>query len=666
VDPRTLNATRLFSAIPAAAGEALSRAATVREAAVDEWLLVQGEPARDLLIVLEGRADVVTRDANDGLEYFLAQAGPGDDLGLAEVLGGAALLAGAFAGTPVRVAVIPGAALRTVMRDVPAAAAGMLQLVASRWLADRSARSWPVVDLDRLSIDESVWDYVPRAVMMKCRALPLARHGSVLVTGFADPGDSNARDEVQRAVPGLRLRPVTLDAPGFERFFRTRVAPVLDRRTSSATQGTDSRWFTAVKFKPYNIEFVEGFSSVQDDKGPQVPGDQVVAMVNRILGEALDLNASDIHLEPNETDTIVRYRVDGHLRRRPENVERRFMAGMATRLKALARMDIAERRRAQDGRIGLAVNGRRVDLRMATVPTRFGERLVMRILDPGSLLIDLERLMPIEATFDAVKGMLEAPQGMIIVAGPTGSGKTTTIYSQLLSLRKSDINILSIEDPIEYSIEGVTQVQVNDAAGVTFATAVRNFLRQDPDVIVVGEVRDTVTAGTSVEAALTGHLVITSLHANDALGSVVRMREMGVEPFLLAHTIVGVISQRLARRICPQCRTPTPYPRDLVRPFAIFPEDGGATPYELFKGRGCSHCNYQGYRGRTAVFETLRVDERLRPMIAKGADIGELEPVARAAGLLLPMRDYVRHLLVTGVTTPEEIARVLFAEGAAT
>jgi type IV pilus assembly protein PilB len=296
------------------------------------------------------------------------------------------------------------------------------------------------------------------------------------------------------------------------------------------------------------------------------------------------------------------------------------------------------------------------------VPTRFGERLVMRILDPGSLLIDLERLMPLEATYRAVRMMLDAPQGMIIIAGPTGSGKTTTIYSQLLRLRKADINILSIEDPIEYTIDGVTQVQVNELAGVTFATAVRNFLRQDPDVIVVGEVRDSQTANTSVEAALTGHLVVTSLHTNDALGTLMRMREMGVEAFLLAHTMVGVISQRLVRRICPQCREPASYHRDLIRPFGIFPDDGGNAPYDFFKGRGCSHCNFQGFKGRVAVFETLRVDDRLRPLIAKGASVEEMAAKALALGLFLPLKDYARHLLVTGVTTPEEIARVLFAD----
>ncbi len=662
MDLTALRSSRLLTSLPREVAEALAGAATLLDADPNDWLMLQGEPVTDVLIVLEGHANAVTRDPADGLEYTVAQAGPGDDLGLVECLGGSAPLAGVFAMTPVRFAALPGAVLRKAVVDLPGFAAALVPLLASRWIADRSARSSPVVELDRLCVDETVWDYVPRAVMMRCRALPLARNGTVLVTGFVDPGDVAAREEVQRSVPGLQVRPVTLDAVGFDAFYRARVSPSVERRAAGSAPLEDNRWFTSVKFKPYPFNFIEGFGNTQEDKGAQVPGEQVVQLVNRLLGEALDLNASDIHLEPNETETVVRYRVDGHLKRRPEAVERRFMAPLATRLKALARMDIAERRRAQDGRIGVSLGSRRIDFRVATVPTRFGERLVLRILDPGSLLIDLERLMPLETTYRAVMAMLEAPQGMIIVAGPTGSGKTTTIYSQLLQLRKADVNILSIEDPIEYTIDGVTQVQVNDAAGVTFATAVRNFLRQDPDIIVVGEVRDSQTAGTSVEAALTGHLVVTSLHTNDALGTLARMREMGVESFLVAHTLVGVISQRLVRRICPQCRESVSVHRDLIRPLGLFPDDDGTAPYDFFRGRGCSHCNFQGFRGRVAVFETLRIDDRLRPMIAKGADGDELRPIALAAGLFLPLKDYARHLLVTGITTPEEIARILFVD----
>jgi general secretion pathway protein E len=357
---------------------------------------------------------------------------------------------------------------------------------------------------------------------------------------------------------------------------------------------------------------------------------------------------------------VVRYRVDGRLKRRPEPLDMRFHPPLVSRLKALGRMDIAEKRRAQDGRLSVEHGRRQIDFRLSTVPTRFGEKLVLRILDPQTVLIDLERLILHDPTYRAMRWMIEQPQGLVIIAGPTGSGKTTTIYSAMLRLREDEINIVTIEDPIEYTIEGITQVQVNDAAGVSFANSVRHFLRQDPDVIVVGETRDPQTAATTVEAALTGHLVFTSLHANDALGSVVRMREMGVESFLLAHTLVGVVSQRLLRRVCPHCRQPTTYHPDLIMPLGLFGKDEGAGGFSFMKGSGCLNCNYQGFRGRVGVFEVLRVDDRLRPLIAAGESMPVIEKMAMETGLFQPLREHCRHLLVNGITTPEEIARVLF------
>lgn len=660
MDPTRLQTCRLFGALESAPQLALAAIAEVRDVRAGATIVQQGDVGSGLFIVLSGTAEASSRSADDGLEYLHPGLGPGDDAGLAETLCGAAHSVTVRATSSTQVAVISQADLPAACESLPALASGLLRLVAERACADRVCRTSPVVDLARVRLDERLWELVPRPVMLRHRALPLALHGGVLVVGFVDPGDAGAREDIQRAVPGLRIRPVALDAQGFDQTWRSRVMASIDRKTGPAD---DARWYSSVKNKSYDFKFLESsVTQLADDKAPPVPGDVVVALMNKLIGEALDLNASDIHIEPTENELLVRYRVDGHLRRRPEAIERKLAAPLVSRLKVLARMDIAERRRAQDGRIALAQNNRRIDLRLATVPARFGERIVLRILDPASILIDLEKLLLVPAACDAFKAMIDRPQGMVIVAGPTGSGKTTTIYSSILRLRKADINILTIEDPIEYGVEGVTQVQVNDAAGVTFATAVRNFLRQDPDVIVVGEVRDPLTAATSVEAALTGHLVLTSLHANDALGALVRLREMGIEPFLLAHTIVGVVSQRLVRRICPHCREPASYHRDLIRPLGIFPEDDSSTTYTLFEGRGCVLCNFQGFRGRAAVFEVLTIDDRLRIDVASGVPAAVLQESAIDAGLLLPMRDYCRHLVTGGVTTPEEVARVLFME----
>jgi hypothetical protein len=258
--------------------------------------------------------------------------------------------------------------------------------------------------------------------------------------------------------------------------------------------------------------------------------------------------------------------------------------------------------------------------------------------------------------------MLEQPQGMVLMAGPTGSGKTTTIYSALLHRREDEVNIVTVEDPIEYTVEGIAQVQVNEAAGMGFANAIRHFLRQDPDIIVVGETRDPITASTALKAALTGHLVITSIHANSALGTLVRLRDMGIEPFLIANTVTGVVSQRLVRRICPHCREVVKYHRNLILPLGIFEEDDPPEYFEFYRGKGCVHCNFLGYRGRVGVFEVLRIDETLRPMLAIDEQSTQLRRLALDRGLLMPMQHYSRYLLTQGMTTPEEITRVLFIE----
>ncbi len=660
MDPTLLQSSKLFAGLDVDSSEALASMAEERKLATGASLVQQGDAGTAVYIVLSGTTEASSRSAEDGLEYNHPAPLVGDDCGLAESLCNATHAVSVRAKTSMRVAVIPREGIAGACGLRPELAVALMTRVSVRACAERVCRTSPVVDLSRVRLDERLWELIPRPILARHRALPLALHGGVLIVGFVDPADPTAREEVQRAVPALRVRPVPLDALGFDQTYRTRVIAAVERKTGGMD---DARWYASVKHKAYDFKFLESsVTNTADDKVPAVPGDVVISLMNKIIGEALDLAASDIHIEPTEHELLVRFRVDGHLRRRPEAIERKLAAPLVSRLKVLARMDIAERRRAQDGRIALAQGNRRIDLRLATVPARFGERIVLRILDPVSILIDLEKLLLVPAACDAFKAMLDRPQGMVIVAGPTGSGKTTSIYSAILRLRKSDINILTIEDPIEYGVEGVTQVQVNEGAQVTFSTAVRNFLRQDPDVIVVGETRDPLTAATSVEAALTGHLVLTSLHANDAIGALVRLREMGIEPFLLAHTVIGVISQRLVRRICPHCREPAAYHRDLVQPLGLFADDDTTMSYTLFKGRGCALCNFQGFRGRAAVFEVLTIDDKLRIDVASGASAGALQEAATTAGLLQPMRDYCRHLVTAGVTTPEEVARVLFME----
>lgn len=660
MDLDALTRMATFATIPPAQVEVLRDRVVESEVAAGEIVVRQDEAATELNLIVEGPLASWSRDVGDGLEYEGPRLGAGDSLGLVEILLGVPHPMTVVATGPVRLASIPRDAIQTACGNDPILAAGLLRVAAERLHAAQASGVGRMVDLARLKVDESLWTLLPHHLILKYRALPLARNGNVMVVGFVDPGDLVAVDDVGRLLTGFKVRAAAMDSSEFERYYRNRVVPSLQKaRPEDAPR---DRWYSVIRQKTHGVQLVETLPTASaDERGKQVSGEMVVALANRLIGEALELGASDIHIEPSEHELTVRYRVDGRLKKRPESVDPRFHAPLVSRIKALGRMDIAERRKAQDGRLTVAHGDRAIDFRLATVPTRFGEKIVLRILDPNTILIDLERLVTYEPAYRALRWMVEQPQGLVVVAGPTGSGKTTTIYSALLRLREDEINIVTIEDPIEYTIEGLTQVQVNDAAGVSFATAIRHFLRQDPDVIVVGETRDPVTASTTVEAALTGHLVFTSLHANDAVGAIVRLREMGVESFLLAHTVIGVVSQRLLRRTCPHCRQPTQYHPDMIRPLGLFDDDESTGPFTFQKGAGCLNCNFQGYRGRVAAFDVLRVDERLRPIIASAPSMQEVERAARESGLLVPMREMCRHLLSSGITTPEEVARVLFA-----
>jgi type II secretory ATPase GspE/PulE/Tfp pilus assembly ATPase PilB-like protein len=661
VDAEILLSMPPFSGLDPEMALPLIQAMVIQEAAPGDVIIGQDEAAEGLVLILGGYLQTGWRDPGDGLEYLGPRLVTGDSLGLAEVMLGVAHPSGAWAPEGASLAFLHRDTLVEACSDESLLSAALLRQVGERLHAQVAPAPARAVDLARLSVDESLWSLIPPAHIRKYRALPLARNGRVMVVGFVDPGDLNNVDDIARLLVGYTVRPVALDGGEFDRFIRNRVAPVLERlRPEEANR---DRWFQVVAGKTHDVRLVDTTPTVtSEEKAKSVSGEQVVALVNRLVGEAFELGASDIHIEPSEKELVVRYRVDGRLKRRPEPLDMRFHAPLVSRIKALGQMDIAEKRRAQDGRLTVEHGRRQIDFRLSTVATRFGEKIVLRILDPQTILIDLERLMPYEPVYKATRSMIEQSQGLVVVAGPTGSGKTTTIYSALMRLKQDEVNVVTIEDPVEYTIEGVTQVQVNHLAGISFATAVRHFLRQDPDVIVVGETRDPETAATTVEAALTGHLVFTSLHANDALGCVVRMREMGVDSFLLAHTLIGVVSQRLLRRTCHHCRQPVTYHPDLVQPLGLFGPEEGAAGFTFQKGVGCLNCNYQGYRGRVGAFEVLRVDDRLRPLLASGEPLAVVEKAAREAGSFVPLREHCRHLLLSGTTTPEEIARILFVE----
>jgi general secretion pathway protein E len=383
----------------------------------------------------------------------------------------------------------------------------------------------------------------------------------------------------------------------------------------------------------------------QEDDAP------IIRLINALLTEAIRENASDIHIETYEKRLSVRLRVDGVLR---EIVQpRRELAPLlVSRIKVMARLDIAEKRIPQDGRISLRLAGREVDVRVSTMPSSNGERVVLRLLDKQAGRLDLSHLGMATRDHAVLRDLINKPHGIILVTGPTGSGKTTTLYGALTELNDKTRNILTVEDPIEYQLEGIGQTQVNTKVEMTFARGLRAILRQDPDVVMVGEIRDMETAEIAVQASLTGHLVLSTLHTNSAVGAVTRLHDMGIEPFLLSSSLLGVLAQRLVRVLCKECREPYTADASACAVLGIDP----ANPPQLYKARGCVHCNQLGYRGRTGIYEVIAIDEEMRRLIHNNAGEHELEAHARRAGPSI-RQDGARNILA-GVTTLEEVLRV--------
>ncbi|MBF9151160.1 type II secretion system ATPase GspE [Novosphingobium jiangmenense] len=379
-----------------------------------------------------------------------------------------------------------------------------------------------------------------------------------------------------------------------------------------------------------------------------------IRLINGLIAESLRQGVSDIHIEPYETALVVRMRVDGVLTeklRMPPHVA----PVLVSRIKVMARLDIAERRVPQDGRISLSLGGKLVDVRVSTLPNRAGERVVMRLLDKNNAGLDLAHLGLDAKAEDTLRRALAEPNGIVLVTGPTGSGKTTTLYAALRGLNDGQRNILTVEDPVEYAVDGVGQTQVNSKVGLTFAAGLRAILRQDPDVVMVGEIRDRETADIAVQASLTGHLVLSTVHTNDAAGAVTRMRDMGVEPFLLASTLRAVIAQRLVRRLCPHCREERALDPGMADVLGM---KAGRT---VHSAKGCGECGQTGYQGRVGVFEALRVDDAIRQMIHDNADEAAITRHAFADSPTLAKA--VRRMVKDGITSPEEAARIMRRDG---
>lgn len=498
----------------------------------------------------------------------------------------------------------------------------------------------PFVDLTEYPVDSSAVALVPISVLRRYEVLPIGRDGDRLMLAMADPRDVLAIDDVRAAVR-MQVRPVVAERndllAAISRFVRS--DGELSELTSAIVEENGSS----------GTDLVPAASEASEDDAP------IVRFVNLLISQAITDKASDIHIEPGERELHVRYRIDGvlhEMQRAPKNVQN----GVISRLKIMSDIDIAERRKPQDGRMSVIHSGKQIDLRVATLPTVFGEKVVMRILDNSMTGLGMDQLRLLDRNAAVYRTSYMKPYGMILVTGPTGSGKSTTLYTTLHEVARPEINVITVEDPVEYRIAGINQVQVNPKAGLTFASALRSILRSDPDVVLLGEIRDHETAQIAIEASLTGHLVLSTLHTNDAPSAVTRLIEMGIEPFLVGSALDCIVAQRLARKLCDKCKAPyQPAFEDLQA--LRFAQPGDPQP-TLFKPTGCTSCSNTGYRGRLALHEVMPVTEDIERLAVARASSAEIGRLAIEQGMSTLRQDGWAKA-VMGLTSVDEILRVV-------
>ncbi len=512
----------------------------------------------------------------------------------------------------------------------------------------RSAGVAPV-DLERAQPDPSALERLPQETCYELCILPLSYNGDCLTIALPDPFDVLLIDDLQRRT-GCSVRQVISHSGAIKKR--------LDQIYSTQGQQVDDLLDEVSHDQNFEVKVEEdeaeelAFSSIGDDS-------PAVKLVNLILLSGLKEKASDIHIEPGDTEVRVRLRIDGRLKQvmTPPKV---MLNAMNSRLKILAQLDIAERQKPQDGKFQIKYEGRKIDFRLSMLPVVGGEKAVMRILDTGSLALKLDSMGYEQRAYDDITKGIASPYGMVLVTGPTGSGKSTTLYSCVKEVAQPEINVVTVEDPVEYRMNGINQVPVNPKRGMTFAGALRSILRQDPDVVLVGEIRDAETAEIAIKAALTGHLVLSTLHTNDAASTITRMIDMGVDPFMVASSLICIGAQRLARKLCESCRTPMDVPERELISLGYTPEE--VSGIELYGPNieGCSHCS-GGYRGRFAILETLFLDEVLKRMVIEGRSVHELKAEAISQGMVTLRRVGLLNAM-RGRTSLQEVLRVTVAD----
>src|SRR5437870_7316659 len=667
-----LKNVKLFAELSADSLTKLGSRLKVVEFPPSEVIMPEGAPRVSMYLIKSGLVEVRKKDPVTGIDFLVAQLSQGAAVGEMSLLTGKPRSATVTTVQPTVVFTLTRADFRSLLTHHPEISLGLARILAER-LEDASQVGIEYVNLFKGKFDPRVVGLLPQSLCLLHKVVPIAYVNNSVTLAMVNPSNLVAFDDVRRYIKGAVIEPQVCTDEDFRKFMDT-VYPDLmgvkekkreqDKKKDDDRERRKEEKKRAMPEMPQqSLEDLEkeilGGLEVQQEEEEKVSSTTelttasedapIVRLANNILALAIKKGASDIHIEPQEKGVVLRLRIDGVLY--VENVlSKKIQLPLASRFKILSRLDISERRLPQDGRISIRIENRGIDFRVSTVPAKFGEKIVMRILAKSTNLMPLDQIGLHAPTVEKLRWMINQPYGIIYVTGPTGSGKTTTLYSSLNEINSPDINISTAEDPIEYDLPGLCQVQTHADIGLDFARILRAFLRQDPDVILVGETRDQETAKISVEAALTGHLVFTTLHTNDAPSAFTRLQEMGIEPFLMANSTIGIIAQRLARRLCQSCKVPQEVDETTLGYFGYTKENAPT----FYKGEGCDKCNRTGKKGRIGIYELLVMNDELKKAVARGDKSDEIRNLAVQSGMK-SLKDYAMILMAEGLTGVDEV-----------
>jgi type IV pilus assembly protein PilB len=638
----------------------------------NQIIVREGAPGNSMFFITAGQVEVRKKDSVTGIDFLLTEMGPGQNFGEMSLLTGKPRTATVTAVQPTTVAVLEQKDFQDLLMQYPKIGIALTTILAERVEAASQQVGIEFIALSKLNFDVRVLQLLPQTMMLQHKVIPVAFANNRLTLAMTNPSNILALDDIRRIIKGVMIEPVVMTEDDFRKFMNTTYQELTRKEEEKlqAQMGKEQAKpveLVAERKAEVTIDLLQSDIirdlQMTEDQNAQLMSDSkqeltaasedapIIRLVNSILGLAIKKGASDIHIEPMEKDVIVRFRQDGALQI-VQNLPKKVQLGLISRCKILSKLDISEKRLPQDGRISVNMEGKPIDFRVSTVPAKWGEKICMRILDKSNTTLGLDKVVAHPDVLAKIRELVNQPYGIMYVTGPTGSGKTTTLYSALAEINDPETNISTAEDPIEYDLAGVNQIQANKDIGLDFARILRAFLRQDPDVILVGETRDKETAHIAVEAALTGHMVFTTLHTNSAAGAFTRLGEMDVEPFLVSASTVGVMAQRLARRLCQSCKEETKLDE-------VTAQYLGMTPGEtIWKGKGCDACGGKGVRGRVGIYEVMKMNPRLRQMVAKAALTEDIHAAAIEEGML-DLRMYSAWLIRQGLTTIEEVLQVV-------